>query len=114
MPTPRDIAIDLHDLWFAQNALTEMQGAHDSAYFPVSSCSPSYALSRPDSIGLGSNGFYDDWQVLKDQVTDMLTTNSRNLADTATAIGICIQTFTGTDSDVEREFNERKKDIPYE
>ena len=36
MPTPHDIAVDLHDLWFAQKALLDMKGAQDSAYYPVS------------------------------------------------------------------------------
>ena len=114
MPTPHDIAVDLHDLWFAQKALLDMKGAQDSAYYPVSSCTPSYALSRPASIGLGSTGFLSDWENLRDQVLDMLQTNGRNLGDTAAAMAICIETFTSTDTDVEGEFNDRKKEIPYE
>ena len=51
---------------------------------------------------------------LRDEVLNMLQTNGRNLGDTAAAMAICIETFTSTDTDVEGEFNDRKKEIPYE
>lgn len=109
-----DLAVDLHDLWFTQRALIDMQGAHTTAAGVVEGCTPMSSLMRPDSIGLGSTGFYDDWAALKDQVVTALNTNASSLGETATAMEICIDTFVRTDDDVRQEFRDRQREIPYE
>lgn len=114
MADAHDIAVDLHDLWFVQKSLIDMQGAHTSAASVVEGCSPSSALARPGSIGLGSSGFYADWAALQEQVVAALTTNATNLQETALAMEICIDTFVTTDDDVRQEFEDRKREIPYE
>ena len=80
----------------------------------MSGCNPSSALSRPSSIGLGSNGFYDDWSALKEQIIGVLNTNGSSLNDTGDALDICVKSYTDTDADVRAELDGLKAAIPYE
>lgn len=114
MADAHDIAIDLHDLWFTQRALIDMEGAHRDAAGVVQGCDPGSALMRPGSIGLGTQGFYADWAYLRDQVVGALSTNATSLQETAVAMEICIDTFVSTDDAVRREFEARQREIPYE
>lgn len=115
MPTPEELAVDLHDLWFAEKALDEMAGAQTSAAATLSGASAKAALARPSGIGVGgSHGIYDTWASVRDQITTVLTTNGTNLADSAAAMRLCIVDFTDTETDVRRELEKRKQEIPYE
>jgi hypothetical protein len=114
MPTPDQLAVDLHDLWFAANALRDMAGAHKTANTAVDGCAPSSCFDRPDGVGLGPTGCYSDWQGLSDQITEMLTQNASNLEDTAVAMELCIKTYTEQDEAVRQAFEARKRAIPYE
>ena len=86
MADVRELALDLHHLWYTSTSLREMGGAHDDASGTVSGCSPRSALSRPASVGLGSTGFASDWEYLRDQVVDVLRTNARSLNDISYAL----------------------------
>lgn len=114
MATPAQLAVDLHHLWFTAKSLREMGTAHTGAAGIVAGCNPSSALSRPATIGLGSNGFYDDWSALKEQVIGVLNTNGSSLNDTGDALDICVKTYTDSDADVKAELDGLKATIPYE
>ncbi|GEP36250.1 hypothetical protein NSZ01_40180 [Nocardioides szechwanensis] len=114
MATPAQLAVDLHHLWFTAKSLREMGTAHTGAAGIVDGCNPSSALSRPASIGLGSNGFYDDWSALKEQVIGVLNTNGSSLNDTGDALDVCVKTYTDTDTAVQTELDALKATIPYE
>ena len=114
MADPRDLAVDLHDLWFTATASRDMRDAHLDAAGALSGCNPQYALMRPDTIGLGSTGFLADWVALRDQVADVLRTNATSLGDTADALDLCIADYTSTDAAVRDAFEARKAAIPYE
>ena len=114
MSDTRDLALDLHHLWYTAKSLREMGGAHTSASTTVSGCTPESALSRPASVGLGSSGFFADWASLRDQVVEVLHTNARSLNDTADALDLCVADFVGTDDAVRQELDDLKTEIPYE
>lgn len=114
MPTPDQLAVDLHDLWFTASSCREMSGAHTAAASSVTGCNPASAFERPAGIGYGASGIYEDWAALKDQIVSMLTTNGGSLGDTATALDACIEIYTTSDADVKAAFDKRKAQIPYE
>jgi hypothetical protein len=114
MPTPDQLAVDLHDLWFTANSCRDMAGAHTSASSAVSGCSPASAFTRPDGIGYGATGIYDEWAALREQIVTMLTTNASSLRDTATAMDTCVEIYTNEDDAVKAAFDKRKAEIPYE
>lgn len=114
MATTAQLALDLHHLWFTAQGLRDMGTAHTSAASTVDGCDPRSALSRPESIGLGSHGFYDDWSALKEQVITVLTTNGSSLNDTGDALDICVKTYTDADAEVKSELDGLKAAIPYE
>lgn len=114
MATTAQLALDLHHLWFTAQSLREMGTAHTSAASTVNGCDPGSALSRPETIGLGSKGFYEDWSALKEQVITVLQTNASSLNDTGDALDICVKTYTDTDADVKAELDGLKETIPYE
>jgi hypothetical protein len=114
MPTPDELAIDLHDMWFAANSCRDMGDAHSAASTSVTGCSPASAFTRPEGIGYGATGIYDEWAALRDQIVSMLTTNASSLQDTATAMDICVEIYTTEDAAVKTAFDNRKAEIPYE
>lgn len=112
MPDPESLAVDLHDLWFTANSLRDMRGAHTDAESTVSGCNPAAAFDRP--AGIGYDGMLEAWQSLQESIVAMLGTNASSLGDTATALDLCVESYTSTDAEVKREFDKRKADIPYE
>ncbi|WP_182376157.1 hypothetical protein [Nocardioides sp. WS12] len=114
MPTPEELAVDLHDLWFAEQTLDLIASSHFNASLTVALTEASYALTRPASIGLGATGFNDAFEALKGQINDVLNTNHTNLKDSAAAMRLCIADFTATDDAVKQELNKRKQEIPYD
>jgi len=114
MPTPQQIALDLHDLWWVSKALREFADAHSSASSTVGAVGASYALDRPDTIGLGAKGYIADWEALQEAITTMLSTNAQSLRDSAHAMDLCIKYFTEQDEATMTEFNNRKAALPYD
>lgn len=114
MPTPEQLAVDLHDLWFAEQTLDQIASSHFSASTTVAFANATYALTRPASIGLGATGFNDAYEAVRDQINNVLNTNHTNLSDSATAIRLCIDDYTATDTAVRQELNKRKQEIPYD
>ena len=114
MATPDELAIDVHDLWFAANSCRDMGDAHSTASAKVTSCTPASAFTRPEGIGYGATGIHDEWAALRDQITSMLTTNASSLQDTATAMDLCVEIITSTNDAVRAEFEKRKAQIPFE
>ena len=114
MPTPDELAMDVHDLWFAANSCRDMGAAHTTASTSVTSCNPASAFTRPEGIGYGPTGIYDEWAALRDQILSMLTTNASSLQDTATAMDLCVDININANDSVKAEFEKRKAEIPYE
>lgn len=108
------IAVDLHDLWFAEQSLDLMADSHFSASLTVALTEASYALSRPASIGLGPSGFTSAFDEVRNKITDVLNANYSNLRDSAAAMRLCIKDFTQTDAAVKVALDTRKAEIPYE
>lgn len=109
-----ELAVDLHDLWFAEQSLDLMAESHFSASLTVALVEASYALSRPESIGVGATGFTSAFDAVKGQLNEVLNTNHANLQDSAAAIRLCIADYTATDAGVKTELDKRKEAIPYE
>lgn len=114
MPTPDELAVDLHDLWFAEQALSSVAESHFNASLTVALADASHALARPAGIGLGPSGFDDAFAAVRDQIGQVLTANHTNLSDCAAAMRLCIADYTATDDDVRAALDARKEQIPYE
>lgn len=114
MPTPDELAVDLHDLWFAEKTLDQIADSHFQASLTVAFAEASYALDRPESIGLGAKGFNDAFTAVREQINTVLNTNYENIHDCANAMRLCIADYTSTDGAVKSALDARKAAIPYE
>lgn len=114
MGQAEDLAIELHEVWFVANSCLDLAEAHDAAKGVVDGCSPASALNdRPDTIGLGT-AVADAWAIARDQLVTAINENARSCRDTSTALNQCIERFTSTDAEVQRELDAKKAEIPYE